>query len=63
MTEGKDSHTHGSDEHMGAVEGDRPSDPQPGNSNAAALDDEGLPKDPIKLCEDVIGANADGTEG
>jgi hypothetical protein len=51
------------DEHIGAVEGDRAADPQPGNRNAAAVDDDGLPEDKVKICEDVIGANADGTEG
>jgi len=49
--------------HMGAVEGDRPSDTQQGNENATALDDAGLPIDPIAICEDVIGANVDGSEG
>ena len=48
---------------MGAVEGDRPSDTQQGNENAAALDDAGLPIDPLAICEDVIGANVDGSEG
>jgi hypothetical protein len=52
-----------SDEHIGAVEGDRPTDPQPGNANADALDDEGMPKDKVAICEDVLGANVDGTEG
>jgi hypothetical protein len=52
------------DDHLGAVEGDRPTDtPSHGNSNAPALDDEGLPNDPIAICEDVIGANVDGSEG
>ena len=52
------------DEHMGAVEGDRPTDrPQQGNENAPGLDDQGLPNDPIAICEDVIGANEDGSEG
>lgn len=51
------------DEHIGAVEGDRPTDPQPGNTNGDGLDDQGLPNDPVAVCEDVIGANADGTEG
>ena len=55
---------HEFDEHVGAVEGDRPSDcPQQGNANAPALDDQGLPNDPDKIAEDVIGANLDGTEG
>jgi hypothetical protein len=53
-----------SDEHLGAVEGDRPEDqPQQGNPHGAALDEEGLPKDTIAICEDVLGANNDGTEG
>ena len=53
-----------SDEHIGAVEGDRPSDqPQQGNPNAPALDDEGLPNDPAAIAQDVIGANVDETEG
>jgi hypothetical protein len=49
---------------LGAVEGDRPEDsPQQGNPNAPALDEQGLPKDKTKICEDVIGANVDGTQG
>jgi hypothetical protein len=53
-----------SDEHIGAVEGDRPSDtPQQGNPNAPALNDEGLPDDPTAIAQDVIGANVDKTEG
>jgi hypothetical protein len=52
------------DEHVGAVEGDRPSDrPQQGNDNAPALDDQGLPNDDVKIAQDVIGANLDETEG
>jgi hypothetical protein len=51
------------DEHIGAVEGDRPTDPQHGNPNADALDEEGMPKDTVAICEDVLGANVDGTEG
>ena len=49
---------------LGAVEGDRPTDqPNQGNANAPAIDEEGMPNDPIKICEDVIGANVDGSEG
>jgi hypothetical protein len=44
------------DEHEGAVEGDKPQDPQQGNENAQALDDEGMPDDCDKVAEDVIGA-------
>jgi hypothetical protein len=52
------------DEHIGAVEGDRAGDtPQQGNDNAGALDDQGLPKDEVKICEDVIGANEDKSQG
>ncbi len=48
---------------MGAVEGDRPGDCQHANRNLPALDGQGLPADPIKICEDVLGANVDGTQG
>jgi len=51
------------DEHIGAVEGDRPTDEQQGNANAPALNDEGMPDDQEKIDEDVAGANLDGTEG
>ena len=55
---------HDSDEHLGAVEGDRAEDrPQQGNPHGDALDEEGLPKDGVAICEDVLGANNDGTEG
>lgn len=50
-------------EHEGAVEGDRPEQPQQGNENAQALDDEGLPTDRDKIAQDVIGANEDETQG
>ena len=52
------------DEHIGAVEGDRPSDvPNQGNPNGPGLDDQGLPNDPDATAQDVIGANLDETEG
>jgi hypothetical protein len=52
------------DEHIGAVEGDRPTDePNQGNPNAPALDSDGLPNNSVAICEDVIGANVDGSEG
>ena len=47
----------------GAVEGTKPSDPNPGNSNAPGLDENGNPADHVAISEDVIGANEDGTEG
>ncbi len=43
----------------GAIEGDRPDDPQDFNSNAGALDENGLPEKIDPICEDVIGANVD----
>jgi hypothetical protein len=52
------------DLHRGAVEGDRPGDPQQWNRNApAALDDRGMPEDCVAIAEDVIGATVDETEG
>ena len=52
------------DQDKGAVEGDRPTDKQQGNENAIkALDANGLPKDRVAIAEDVIGANADQTQG
>ena len=52
------------DEHIGAVEGDRPTDePNQGNPHGTGLDQNGLPNDPVAICEDVIGANVDETEG
>ena len=52
------------DESKGAVEGDRPTDKQQGNKNAdRPLGADGLPKDRIAIAEDVIGANADQTQG
>ncbi len=43
----------------GALEGDRPDQPQQFNPNAGALDDNGLPARLQPICEDVIGANVD----
>ena len=52
------------DQDKGAVEGDHPTDKQQGNKNAQqALDSNGMPKDRIAIAEDVIGANADETQG
>lgn len=53
-----------SEQHIGAVEGDRPTDtPNQGNPHGPGVDEEGLPNDPIATCEDVLGANLDETEG
>ncbi len=51
------------DDHMGAVEGDTAAAPEAGNANATEVDEQGLPKDPLAICEDVLGANVDGAEG
>jgi hypothetical protein len=51
------------DAHVGAIEGDRPKDEQQGNRNVPALDENGLPAEPVKICEDVLGANADESQG
>ena len=51
------------DSDKGAVEGDRPTDKQHSNRNATALGEDGLPKNRIAIAEDVIGANADETQG
>ena len=53
-------------EHDGAVEVDKPTDPQQGNANAqnhGGLDDQGLPKDCDKIESDRIGAVMDETQG
>lgn len=52
------------DQNKGAVEGDRPTDKQQGNENAdQPLGPDGKPKNRIAIAEDVIGANADKTQG
>ena len=52
------------DEHIGAVEGDRPTDrPNQGNPNAPGVDAEGQPNDPVGTAQDRIGANLDEAEG
>jgi hypothetical protein len=64
MMDRKTAERHDSDDHMGAVEGTRPGDvPNEGNRNAPALDENGLPNDPVAICEDKIGAAVDETEG
>jgi hypothetical protein len=51
------------DVHKGAVEGDRPDDPQTANPHGDGVDEEGLPDDPIAVAEDRLGANVDETQG
>jgi hypothetical protein len=47
----------------GAVEGDRPDEAQQGNPHGTGLNKEGLPEDQTAICEDVIGANVDQSQG
>jgi hypothetical protein len=55
---------HEPEHHIGAVEGDRPTDTlNQGNPHGPGIDEEGMPNDPIATCEDAIGANVDETEG
>ena len=64
MTETATAPREDSDDHMGAVEGDRPTDqPNQGNRNGPGIDDEGMPNDRVATCEDSMGANVDGSEG
>jgi hypothetical protein len=59
----KGQQTENADQHEGAVEGDRPTDPQSGNANAPGLDDTGMPNDADKIAQDRIGATLDDTQG
>jgi hypothetical protein len=53
-----------SDAGKGAVEGDRQEDGrQQGNPHGDGLDEEGLPDDQTAICEDVLGANVDESQG
>lgn len=52
------------EDHIGAVEGDRPTDtPNQGNRNAPGVDSEGQPNDPVATAEDRLGANLDESGG
>jgi hypothetical protein len=64
MTQKQPQAEHHEDEHLGAVEGDKPSDaPNQGNPNGPGVDTEGLPNDPVGTAQDRIGALLDETEG
>ena len=65
MTQPKAPDTdHHEDEHLGAVEGDTPSDtPNQGNPLGSGVDKDGLPDNPVGTAQDRIGANLDETEG
>ena len=55
---------HHDDEHIGAVEGDKPSDtPNQGNPLGTGVDAEGMPNNPVGTAQDRIGANMDETGG
>jgi hypothetical protein len=56
-------HERDQDDAKGAIEGDHPGDEGQGNENAPALDENGLPADPIAIAEDVVGANEDESQG
>ena len=63
MSNGRETREEG-DGHIGAVEGDRPTDqPNQGNENAPGVDQQGLPDNPVGTAQDRIGANLDETEG
>ena len=51
------------DDGLGAVEGEKPTDPQRGNPQGTGIDDQGRPDSPVKTGQDRIGANLDETEG
>lgn len=51
------------DDSLGAVEGETPSDPQPGNPQGTGIDSQGRPNNPVRTGQDRIGANLDETEG
>ena len=64
MTQKQPATDHHEDEHLGAVEGDKPSDaPNQGNPSGTGVDAEGMPNDPIGTAQDRIGANLDESEG
>lgn len=52
------------EDHIGAVEGNRPTDiPNQGNPNGTGVDSEGRPNNPVATAEDRLGATLDETEG
>jgi hypothetical protein len=64
MTEKTPAALHTEDEHIGAVEGDKPTDePQQGNPSGSGVDANGMPDNPVGTAQDRIGANMDETGG
>jgi hypothetical protein len=51
------------DAEKGAVEGDRPDQPQNANPHGPGVNDQGLPNDPVAIAEDALGANEDESQG
>ena len=51
------------DASKGSVEGTRPEEKQQGNPHGTGLNKDGLPEDETAICEDVIGANVDESQG
>ena len=47
----------------GTLEGDTPNEPQQCNCHGAALDENGMPCDPVAIAEDVQGAEVDDSQG
>ena len=47
----------------GTLEGDQPADRQQCNCHGAALDENGMPDDPVAIAEDAMGAEIDETQG
>jgi hypothetical protein len=54
---------HADPDNKGAVEGDRPTDPQQGNPQGDGINANGLPDDPVATAQDAIGANEDESQG
>ena len=64
MTQKPPEQEHHEDEHIGAVEGDTPTDrPNQGNPSGPGIDADGMPNNPVATAQDEIGANLDETEG
>jgi hypothetical protein len=55
--------TDDADAQKGAVEGDRPDQPQHANPHGPGVNADGLPNDPVAVAEDSLGANEDESQG
>jgi hypothetical protein len=63
MTDTHKTQVPAEDAAKGSVEGTRPEEKQQGNPHGTGLNEEGLPEDQTAICEDVIGANVDESQG